>query len=117
VFQTLSYSYSDITWFIKETNSEIKTESFLIFTNISFKLERDTLFSTFDRFYKIYWQSMLDVANHTDVGELRINNSKEYLNGWSIWFSGGKYCSYYKTKGVSIGNKNVIGKKKIGNIC
>jgi len=116
VFQTLSYSYSDTTWNIKEINQKVKTEAFLIFTNISFKSEREKLFKTYDRFYDIYWKSMLSVANHADVGELIINNSKEYLNSWYMHFSGGNYCSWNNSKGFTLDNKNVVGKKKIGNI-
>lgn len=114
VFQTISYAYSDVTWNVKKINQQIKTEAFLTFTNLSFKTEKEKLL---DDKCRRYWNAMMAVANHADVGELIVNNSMKNMKSWYMYFSGGNYCSWNRNKGLILNNKNVIGKKKIGNIC
>jgi len=109
-FQALSYSNSE--WLIKDRF--ISIDAFSIFTNLSFQKEKEILNS--EERYKYWWSANLALINHANVGELRVNEYKNILSSWYLYFSGGIYCKWDENSGAILRNPNVIGKCRIGNI-
>lgn len=112
-FQALSYSYSNSKWFVN--GEDVKTEAFIIFTNLSFSTEKN-IFDTLDKYYYSWWTANLALINHANVGELRVNQYRNVLNSWNLYFAGNNYCKWSKETGIVLSNPKVIGKYRIGNI-
>jgi len=110
IFQTISYSYSDVIWDV--ASKKLKTDAFLMFSNLSFKAERKI---ALNERCDMFWRGALSVANHANVGELMINKTN-YIESWYMHFSGSNYCSWNAEKGVVLNNSHAIGKRKIGYI-
>jgi hypothetical protein len=115
-FQTLGYSYCNSLWNIEKENRTVTTDVFIIFTNLSFDIERNHIFNTLDRKPYTFWKALISMIYHANVGELRINKSPTRIYSWYMYFSGKNYCYWSKEKGILLKSKQVIGKHEIGNI-
>lgn len=114
IFQALSYWYSGARWNVpNEDNIELATV--LLFSNLSFHDESSFIFETLDSHYKKVWNSYLSIASHANVGELSVRLRNNKLDFWGMEYSGDKYYSMYRSRGLVKGNPNVINKKRIGS--
>lgn len=114
VFQALSYWYSGARWSLPN-NDEAELATVLMFSNLSFHDESNSLFNTFDSHYQKVWKAYLSIANHANVGELIVRTYAGKLYFWGMEFNGAKYYSMNKDGEYIKGNQNVINKIRIGN--
>lgn len=121
VFQALSYWYGGAEWNAPCREEPIKLEAVLIFSNLSFKDEKERLYNTLDKHYQKVWPSYLSIASHANVGELQIERYKNKLTRWQMDFGGGIYFTFqeqtsFRDRMYRLGVKSVIGKRRLGHI-
>lgn len=116
-FQAVSYSYTGTRWNVPEENAPVKLDAVFLFSNLSFKSEREQVFPSYDRHYKKVWASYLHLANHADVGEVTVADygTKHQIYRWDLRLSGSSYISWQKDKEIVSGNQNAVNKKRMGN--
>jgi hypothetical protein len=110
----LSYWYSGARWNLPHTNN-ISLATVLLFSNFSFEDERRLTFDTLDRHYDKMWDFYLSIANHANVGELRIKLDDEDVGYWAMKYSSDKYYAMHRKRGLIKGNPNLINKIRIGS--
>ncbi|TKK20885.1 hypothetical protein EcCFBP13530_10215 [Enterobacter cancerogenus] len=111
-------SYNDCEFSLQGRNFKLKF--CLLFSNLSFSNERETLEIYSDHFdgKVMKWMGMLNVANHAKVGVLKVIGKKDRVKGWTISFAGGNYfnCSINNNESIyKLSNANTINKVRIGN--
>jgi hypothetical protein len=116
VFQALSYGYSNSSWFIPSLSGESKLLSILLLSNLSFNTDRKYILREIDRLHMGMWSSYLRVANHANVGEVIIGNEIEGFTPWKLEFNATTYFKYTSDRGFVLGNKNLLGRERIGNV-
>lgn len=117
IWQTISYN--DCKFDLKNKRS-IKPKFCMIFSNLSFNESRN-LFKEFEHAhnYRIWFYYLL-LANHANVGELRVKGTRDKPTGWTFKF--GNSGAYFnknidKENNVtySLQNEELVYKKRIGN--
>ncbi|MUK47527.1 hypothetical protein GNP79_12075 [Aliivibrio fischeri] len=101
---------------------QVKLNYSLLFSNISFKSEYLTYFdlkNDLDRNQSEQeWRGMLLVANHANVGTIRINTvDYSNINRWEFLFASSLYFTYTKKAAnqFKLNNLNLVIKKRTGN--
>jgi hypothetical protein len=116
IWQTASYNHSKFT--IKN-GKQIQPKFCMVFSNLSFDQEED-LFKEFPHAHnKRIWFYYLLLANHANVGELRIRGDRKDPTGWSFRFgNSGVYFRRTTNNEKSIyevSDANLATKIRIGN--
>ncbi len=115
IWQTISYN--DCLFGLK-SGKQIQPKFCMVFSNLSFDYE-ENLYKEFPHAHnKRIWFYYLLLANHANVGELRIKGTREEPTGWSFRFGNSGVYFRKKTDDNSIyeiGNPNLAIKKRIGN--
>ncbi|WP_045857671.1 hypothetical protein [Raoultella terrigena] len=113
-----SISYNDCEFSINDKKFNLKF--CLLFSNLSLSDEVDILklnsCHSDEKYMK--WIGMLNVANHANVGLLKITGKREMVKGWSMSFAGGIYfsCRIDKHERIyKLSNSNIISKIRVGN--
>lgn len=114
IFQALSYWYSGARWTIEE-DPNVEVAAVLIFSNLSFTSERESLFEAIGEHYRKYWNAYLGVANHGNVGELIFDGSRNSFYKWRICFAHASYFTGYSNGDLVMGNNYLINKIRIGS--
>lgn len=114
IFQALSYWYSGARWSI-EADDNTEVAAVLIFSNLSFTTERESLFEAMGEHYRKYWNAYLGVANHGNVGELIFDGSANNYFKWRMNFAHATYFTGYQNGDLTLGNINLINKIRIGS--
>ena len=66
----------------------------------------------------VTWKSLLQLANHANVGTLDILGKREAWRGWSMAFSRGRYVRRTTKEGAatcSLSNARMINKVRVGD--
>ncbi len=66
----------------------------------------------------VTWKSLLQLANHANVGTLDVLGTREAWRGWSMAFSSGRYFRRTTKEGAvvySLSNARMISKVRISN--
>ncbi|MFG0604825.1 hypothetical protein ACF8CX_03655, partial [Vibrio mimicus] len=118
IWQTVSYKHSV---FKAETGEQYTPAYCVLFSNLSFKHERELLLKyvpTDAENDEMEWRGMLHLANHAGVGTFEISGSRKYYNGWAIKSVGGVYFRAYfcnGSKAYHLSNPKLISKERHGN--
>jgi hypothetical protein len=116
VWQTVSYTDS-----VFSVDGEMRRLKFaLLFSNLGFEGELALLENLgMQRENEwVTWKSLLQLANHANVGTLDILGTRDAWRGWSMAFSSGRYFRRTKKEGAvaySLSNARMINKVRIGN--
>jgi hypothetical protein len=114
IYQAISYAHPSVLWHI--SGIETPLVAVMLFSPFSFGKERKILKDIPDRGYWSTLLSMLQVAGHANVGELRV---KQYsLPDFSVKFEvgGSTYAEIYRGQPIRKPHNSLIGKSRIGNI-
>lgn len=120
LWQTISYTDSE--FFVNGMRVPLVFAA--LFSNLSFQNEVDLLIpfgghqSEND---KAEWRAMQLLANHANVGVLKLRGNRDEWRGWSFSFAAGSlYFSHWVSNrkgesGFTLHDKNLIEKRRIGN--
>lgn len=120
LWQTISYT--DSRFFLNE--GKVPLAFAALFSNLSFQNEADLLIpfgghqSEND---KAEWRGMQLLANHANVGLLKMRGKRDEWRGWSFSFAAGSmYFSHWISSkkgesGFTLHDKNLIEKRRFGN--
>ena len=117
LWQTISYN--DCLFTLK-SGKRIQPKFCMVFSNLSFDHE-EKLYTEFPHAHnKRIWFYYLLLANHANVGELRIRGDRNSPTGWSFRFgNSGVYfrrqTNYENENIYEVSNSNLATKKRVGN--
>ncbi len=118
VWQAVSYTDSQ---FDLPAPPSIQPAFAVLFTNLSFDNEHDRLHfigGSPRENDRAAWAAMLQVANHANVGQLRIVGGRDSFAGWTMAFAGGTYFRRVFRGGSSVyrlSTANMVDKVRVGN--
>lgn len=118
-WQTMTYKDS----IFKIKGKEIIPKFTLVFTNLSFKNQREKLECRVDVDMPSMWRGYTHLASHAGVGVLQILEPKvDFITkevsqiGWQIFFATREYFTKDRTGNYKLNNEHVAKKKNAGNI-
>ena len=114
IYQAMSYAHPSVRWQI--CGVETPLAAVMLFSPYSFEQEREILKGIPDRGYWSTLFSMLQVAGHANVGEIRINRnwSRELRARFEV--GGSTYADIYRGQLARKPHDDLIGKFRVGNI-
>ena len=114
IYQAMSYAHPSVRWQI--CGVETPLVAVMLFSPYSFEQEREILKGIPDRGYWSTLFSMLQVAGHANVGEIRINRNWSLELRARFEVGGSTYADIYRGQLTRRPHNDLIGKSRVGNI-